>query len=172
MRYWSTGYVPWSIFGPPHRSHVTPHITTGTLGNNGWCTSAVSVTWITENADSTSGCDPVSLITDTPGLTIEYFATNNINTYSQQLTLKRDATPPGQTVTGVTAGKIYPGDANPSCSSQDARSGLFTAASLNLIPFGPGSYTATCSGAVDAAGNVAASVNVSNPAKWNPWTAW
>ncbi len=73
-------------------------------------------------------------------------------------TCSRDKTPPVVTVTGVTNGATYPLGAVPTagCSTTDAISGVATPATLTLtggVPPGVGTFTATCSGAVDVAGN-------------------
>jgi hypothetical protein len=63
----------------------------------------------------------------------------------------------------VTNGASYPLGSVPApgCSTTDALSGVATAASLSVSGSGVGSYTATCAGASDLAGNSAAAVSVS-----------
>ena len=53
----------------PTPPEIVPHID-GKLGNNGWYTSDVTVTWSVTDAQSpssitTTGCDPTSITTDT-----------------------------------------------------------------------------------------------------------
>jgi len=77
-----------------------------------------------------------------------------------------DTTPPVVAVTGVSDGAIYTLSAVPQagCSTTDADSGVATEATLSLsggTALGVGSFTATCSGAVDNAGNQADPVSVS-----------
>ena len=76
---------------------ITPHVS-GALGTNGWYVGDVSVTWtVTDGGSavtSSSGCDPVSITTDTAGLTLTCTATSGGGTASQSVTVKRDATPP------------------------------------------------------------------------------
>jgi len=77
----------------------------------------------------------------------------------------RDTTPPMVKVTGVTEGATYLLGAVPaaSCSTTDDASGVRTAATLKLMGAnlnGSGLIIATCSGAVDNVGNVAAEVSV------------
>ena len=72
---------------------------------------------------------------------------------------------PTVTVTGVTSGGQYVFGAGPTpgCNSTDGLSGIATAAAVAITtpPGGVGLYTATCSGAVDVAGNPqAANVSV------------
>jgi hypothetical protein len=69
-----------------------------------------------------------------------------------------DTTPPVVTVTGVTEGDTYILGAVPQagCSTTDEGSGVAVEASLSLNggnALGVGSFTATCSGALDNAGN-------------------
>ena len=69
-----------------------------------------------------------------------------------------DTTPPVVTVTGVTGGSTYVLGAVPQagCSTTDEGSGVAVEASLSLSggnALGAGSFTATCSGALDNAGN-------------------
>jgi hypothetical protein len=71
---------------------------------------------------------------------------------------KIDETKPVASVTGVTNGTIYVKGSVPAagCTTTDALSGVATSASLTVTGGtvnGVGSYTATCSGAVDVAGN-------------------
>ena len=77
-----------------------------------------------------------------------------------------DRTPPTVTVTGVKAGERYVLGAAPApaCRTVDDASGVRTPAALAVTggsPAGVGRYTATCSGAVDKAGNAAAAVSAS-----------
>jgi uncharacterized repeat protein (TIGR01451 family) len=83
---------------------------------------------------------------------------------SQQIG-QTDITPPEVSVTGVTEGATYVLGSVPQagCFTTDALSGVATEASLSLSggdAQGLGSFTATCSGAVDNAGNLADPVSV------------
>jgi hypothetical protein len=76
-----------------------------------------------------------------------------------------DTTPPVVTVTGVSEGATYILGAVPAagCSTTDEGSGVATEATLSLTggnSLGVGSWTATCSGAMDNAGNIADPVSV------------
>jgi hypothetical protein len=70
----------------------------GTLGNNDWYTSDVTVTWtVVDNESaitSTSGCGPTTISSDTTGVTLTCSATSAGGTANQSVTIKRDATPP------------------------------------------------------------------------------
>jgi hypothetical protein len=76
-----------------------------------------------------------------------------------------DKTAPIVTVTGVSNGAVYTPGSVPAagCSTTDSESGVAKEATLTLTggtPNGVGSFTATCSGAKDNAGNLAAPVSV------------
>jgi hypothetical protein len=71
-------------------------------------------------------------------------------------TLKVDVTPPTVSILGVIEGASYPLASPPTvtCETTDATSGTATAASLEPLDLSTsGAKTATCSGAVDNAGN-------------------
>jgi hypothetical protein len=69
--------------------------------------------------------------------------------------IKRDATAPVVAVTGVINGTEYTLGSVPAagCSTTDGTSGVATAATLSTTGGPVGSITATCSGALDYAGN-------------------
>ncbi|MFO1325198.1 MAG: hypothetical protein U1F15_14200 [Burkholderiales bacterium] len=81
---------------------VTPPVITatvkGTLGNNGWYRSDVSVSWTATDPESpvnsTSGCATSTVTADTAGIPIACTATSGGGTASQAVKIKRDATPP------------------------------------------------------------------------------
>jgi hypothetical protein len=89
------------------------------------------------------------------------------NTASQEVKdIRIDLTPPVVTVTGVSNGASYPLGSVPTagCTTTDALSGVQTMAASAVSggnPDGTGAFTATCSGALDQAGNPAAPVSVS-----------
>jgi len=90
---------------------------------------------------------------------------DNAGNISQQYTqaVNIDLTPPVVTVTGVTNNSTYPYGSVPAagCATTDALSGVAAPATLAVsVTNGHGSatYMATCSGAVDKAGNAAAPV--------------
>ena len=76
---------------------IAPTIT-GTLGNDGWYTSDVTVTWSVTDAESPvtaqTGCDASTLTSDHAGTTYTCTATSAGGTTTQEVTVKRDATPP------------------------------------------------------------------------------
>ena len=78
-----------------------------------------------------------------------------------EVSIKRDATAPTVSVTGVTDGATYTAGSVPTagCDTQDATSGVADNASLSLSGGPLGTITATCTGATDNAGNAAPSVS-------------
>src|SRR5215217_4702347 len=78
---------------------ITPDVS-GTLGNNGWYTSNVSVSWTVTDAESavtskSASCDTTTIInTDTTGQTVSCTATSAGGTDTKSVTIKRDATAP------------------------------------------------------------------------------
>lgn len=95
---------------PPAADNTPPVIgapvITGTLGNNGWYTSDVTVTWTatdSESAVTLAGCS-VSVTTNTAGTTYTCTATSAGGTATASITIKRDDTRP--TVTAQLAGTL------------------------------------------------------------------
>jgi hypothetical protein len=86
----------------PPPSDLTPPVITpsvdGTLGENGWYVSDVTVSWTVEDGESdiasSSGCDPTTINADTAGTTLTCSATSDGGTASQSVTIKRDASAP------------------------------------------------------------------------------
>lgn len=131
---------------------------------NGWYNSDVTVQFTC--ADNLSG------VTSCPGdetLSGEGAAVNstaqttsdlagNTSAASNVVTVQIDKTAPVVTVTGVSNNASYILGSVPTagCSTTDALSGVATQATLTVTggnPDGTGSFTATCSGASDNAGN-------------------
>jgi hypothetical protein len=142
---------------------ITPTVS-GTLGTDGWYTGDVSLTWSLSDPESVmssiSGCEAVSITQDQAAADYTCSATSRGGMSSETVTIARDATTPATTVTGVTEGATYNLGSVPQagCSSTDTLSGLATEATFALTggdPQGVGDITATCSGALDAAGNTA-----------------
>jgi len=77
---------------------------------------------------------------------------------SNNVSVVYDTTPPTVTITGVADGETYNTPVTPACSTTDSGSGVATDATLTVSNSG-NSYTATCSGAADNAGNAAPSVS-------------
>lgn len=149
---------------------ATPTITGGTLGNNGWYTSPVTVTWYWVDSNSlgpASGC-PSSTTSAQQGSAVVITASctdSAGNTGTGSLTTKIDTTPPVVTLSGVRSGATYLLGLAPTaeCTTTDAVSGVAAYAyeeTLSSRPDGSGINTAECAGAEDEAGNKAPTVKV------------
>ncbi|PKN80814.1 MAG: hypothetical protein CVU47_08610 [Chloroflexi bacterium HGW-Chloroflexi-9] len=143
---------------------ITPTVT-GTLGSNDWYTSDIDVSWTVIDDESTvtseTGCDATTVTVDTAGVTFTCTATSAGGTASESVTVKRDATAPAVSLLGVTDGASYAVGTVPAagCDTTDALSGVATAAAVTVTGGpGVGTYTATCDGATDEAGNAGAAV--------------
>lgn len=150
-------------------SDDTPPVITasvaGTLGQNGWYTSDVDVSWTTTDEESgiteTAGCDDATVDEDTDGVTFTCQATSAGGTASESVTLKRDVTPPVVTFAG-NEGSYDVGDVvTITCDAYDALSRLAWAecpeADAPAWTFGPGSTTLTGSAADNAGTEATAS---------------
>jgi len=141
---------------------ATPVVTGGTAGQNGWYTSAVTVTWYWADSNSlvASKC-PATTTTATQGVAVVIKAscTDSAGHVGQSsLTEQIDTTPPTVKLTGVTNGAIYPDglQVNPQCLTTDAYSGVAVRAVPELLggrPDGTGVLTSKCINATDNAGN-------------------
>jgi hypothetical protein len=80
---------------------ITPTVA-GTLGQNGWYTSDVAISWSVGDAESpiasSSGCEATTITVDTPGTPLTCSATSAGGSASQAVTIKRDATTPTVTI--------------------------------------------------------------------------
>jgi len=93
---------------------ITPQIT-GTLGNNGWYRSAVTVNWSVSDPESaiasSTGCSPTTPTGDTAGVTLTCSATNAVGlSTSVPITIKLDKTAP--VISGMPASEcsLWPPD--------------------------------------------------------------
>jgi dipeptidyl aminopeptidase/acylaminoacyl peptidase len=137
-------------------------------GHDGWYRSDVSLTWSVVEPESpqwlvTTGCENRSITTDQPATSYPCAATSDGRTAGPlEVTIKRDATAPTVTVTGVRDGTQYVLGSVPAagCSTTDATSGVRTAAAVSVTGGPVGTVTATCTGAADNAGNAAAPASV------------
>lgn len=132
----------------------------GTLGNNGWYTSDVAVSWTVTDGDSPissqTGCTASSVTANTAGVTFTCSATSAGGSASQSVTIKRDATVPVVTYAG-NAG-TYEVDANVAitCAATDDLSGVASSTCANIsgaaytFALGNNSFSAS---ATDNAGN-------------------
>jgi 6-phosphogluconolactonase (cycloisomerase 2 family) len=90
---------------------IIPNVS-GTLGNSGWYTSNVTISWHVSDPESgiasSSGCNSTTLTADTAGVTLTCTATNGAGlTSSVPITIKIDRTPPTVTV-GASASTLWP----------------------------------------------------------------
>jgi len=144
---------------------VVPTIV-GTLGDEGWYTSDVHLSWSVTDGESPigsqAGCGPVDVTADQPSTDYTCTATSAGGSASQTASIQRDAHAPTVTVTGVSDGASYVAGSVPAagCGTVDATSGVATAATLSTAGGPAGPVTATCSGAKDHAGNLASPVSV------------
>jgi hypothetical protein len=140
---------------------VTPHVS-GTLGDNGWYTSNVELTWTTADGnspiDSSDGCDASSLTSDTAGETFTCTATSAGGSTTQSLTIKRDATAPqlefAAPVPAANAAGWHGGDVNIAFTASDATSGVAsTSGSSPALVSGTGANLSVDVEVTDNAGN-------------------
>ena len=145
---------------------ITPHIS-GTLGDNDWYTSNVSVTWdVVDNESdisSSTGCGSTTVTGDTAGTTLTCSATSAGGTSSDSVTVKRDATNPTITASrspGANSNGWNSSNVTVSYTCADALSGI-ASCSLNDEVASEGANLSTSGAATDKAGNTA-SVTVNN----------
>lgn len=155
--------TPPTITASGTKADGTPY-TAGT-----WTNQNVTVHFTCSDAGSGIATCPADQVISPDGtFTAQGTARDNAgNTASASFgPIKIDKTAPSVLITGVTDGATYPFGSVPTaaCSTTDALSGVATQATLSVTggnPDGSGTFTATCSGATDLAGNGAAAVSVS-----------
>jgi len=146
---------------------ITP-VVTGTLGNNGWYKSNVTVAWTVTDNESTvtsPACTSSTVTTDTAGQTFSCSATSAGGTASNSVTIKRDASAPnaptaakspaanasGWNNTDVTVSYTDNGDNGPSGIAVCTSSTTFTTETAG---------TSTSGSCFDNAGNTSPSTPV------------
>ncbi len=149
----------------PPADTTAPVITqnvTGTLGDNGWYTSNVGVSWtVTDNESaisSSSGCGSTTISADTAGTTLTCTATSSGGTNSESVTIKRDATAPTNVATALNRGADHNGWYNAAVgwttTGSDATSGIPADGCDTGTYSGPDGTGLTVScGCTDRAGN-------------------
>jgi hypothetical protein len=136
---------------------ITPTVI-GTLGNNGWYRSNVTVSWTVSDSEtpfSSTGCGTSMLTTDTAGMSFTCSATSDGGTATQTVTLKRDTTPPTFALSPITANATSSAGANVSYTapaSDNLSTPTVTCAPASGSFFPSGDTTVNCT-ATDAAGN-------------------
>jgi hypothetical protein len=151
-----------TVSAPPPPSDTTAPVITpnvsGTLGNNGWYVSDVTLSWsVVDNESaisSSSGCGSTTINADTADTTLTCSATSAGGTSSQSVTIKRDATQPGITFVSPSTLAWYNADVTANWSCSDATSGPVNT-SVNGLASGEGLAVAATGTCVDNAGNSA-----------------
>ena len=145
----------WGVINDSTPPVITPTVT-GTLGNNGWYTSDVQVSWSVTDAESAvsgqTGCGPQTVTADTGGVTFTCEATSAGGTNSQSVTVKRDATAP--TLNPVVSPNPVQvnGSATATSGAADDLSGLASQSCGAVDTSTAGAKSVTCQ-ATDNAGN-------------------
>ncbi len=168
---------------------TTPPVITaglsGSLGNNGWYTSNVTVSWSVVDGESAvtsqTGCDSVTVGTDTTGITFTCEASSTGGTGSQSVTVRRDATAPvvafGSSTPAANGAGWNRTDVSFNYTASDATSGIASATPASpLVVGGEGAGRTGSVTVFDNAGNGATastpavnidrtvpSVNISTP---------
>jgi len=145
-------------------------------GSADWYKSNVSLTWTVSEPETPAslvktGCVDQLINADQVATEYSCSATSDGGSAGPvNVSIKRDATLPVVTVTGVVDGGVYTLGSVPAagCNTTDATSGVNTPASLSLSGGPMGYITAACTGASDNAGNTnAASVTYQVIYNWN-----
>lgn len=139
---------------------IVPTVT-GTLGNEGWYTSDVQISWgVTDTGSSiigTIGCDPVTLSSDAMAADFTCTATSGGGTNSITVPgIKRDANGPGVTATPspvANAAGWNNGDVTVSFTCNDGFSGVASCPTDQVLTSEGVSVQSAAAVATDAAGN-------------------
>jgi hypothetical protein len=147
---------------------VTPAIQ-GNLGINGWYVSNVTVSWVVTDAESAvtgqTGCEPVTITTDTAGETLTCSATSEGGTATESVTIRRDATAPVVSIRSPADGEeLNEGSlarADYECTDalagiRDCMAPVADGAPLNTSEPGSGTFHVR---AMDLAGNIASATH-------------
>lgn len=151
-------------FGSSSSADSTPPVITptveGTIGNDNWYTSDVTVSWAVADDESevtsVTGGDTTVITEDTAGVTLTCEATSAGGTDSASVTVKRDATAPVIAITTPQDGAEYLiGEATEAVwEAADALSGLASASAGTIDTSTSEAKTFTVL-AIDVAGNEA-----------------
>lgn len=157
-----TNYVLTTTGSPCVASDATPPVVvptvTGTLGDNGWYTSDVTVTWSVtdaESAVSSTGCANQSVTIDTPGVTFTCSATSAGGNTSESVTIMRDATAPdvkAEVTTNPNGNGWYNHDVTVEITINDALSGVTETSAVAIVST-EGANQHLCRSFKDLAGN-------------------
>jgi hypothetical protein len=146
---------------PPPPADTTPpvisKVVTGTLGNNSWYTSNVTVDWTVSDPESDissqSGCADVSVTTDQATTTYTCEATSAGGTSSDSVTIKRDATAPTLNPSVSPNPVLLNGSATAEASAQDTLSGIASQSCDPVDTTNVGANKSVGCSATDNAGN-------------------
>ncbi len=147
---------------PPDTDDVTPPLITpgvsGTLGNNGWYTSDVQMSWSVVDNESAvtneTGCALQTISADTNGLTLTCMATSAGGTSSHSVTIKRDVTAPALAPSVSPNPVLLHGTATATPNASDALSGIASQSCGAVSTSNVGIQSVLCT-ATDNAGNSA-----------------
>ncbi len=155
-----------TVIVPDATSPVITPTVTGTLGNNGWYVSDVTVYWDVIDAESsitsTTGCETSVINSDNIGITLTCSAISTGGANSQDITIKRDATLP--TIIAPTA-SLSPLLGTPTVGDNLDSSLIVT----NNAPdtFAPGTTTIVTWRVTDHAGNYASATQQVTIVTWS-----
>ena len=145
---------------------ITPNVV-GTLGNNDWYLSDVTVSWsVVDNESaisSQSGCDPVTVNADAAGVTFTCSATSTGGTASQSGTIKRDATAPTISAAASSAPNTngwYNSDVTVPFTCADNLSGVVSCPADETLSSEGSAVSSTAQTITDQAGNSSAASNI------------
>ncbi len=134
----------------------------------GWYNGAVKVSFTCSDALSGIASCPatITLATEGAGQSAVGTATDAAGNSSTKTlgSINIDLTAPVVSITGVSSGANYATAPTPLCHTTDALSGVSAAATLTVTSgsgLKTGTFTATCSGGTNLAGNIAAPLSVS-----------
>ena len=141
---------------------VTPSVN-GLMGYNGWHVGDVQISWSVDDGGSaitsTTGCNTVTLVSDTPGASFTCTATSAGGTTSRTVTVKRDATAPVVTAAATTAANAagwHKAGVSVAFACSDALSGGVACPAAQWLD-AEGTSASTARTVTDAAGNSATS---------------
>jgi Pentapeptide repeats (8 copies) len=151
---------------------AAPAISGGTLGDNGWYRSPVTVSWYWADSNAMDNCPATTTsVGQGPAVTITASCTDSAgNTGKGSLSAAIDTTPPAVSIIRVRPGGIYQLDRFPlpTCAVTDVISGVGSYGVCSLYsPVIPGTkqealagvWKMTLSGATDKAGNAAHAIS-------------
>ena len=135
----------------------------GTLGQNGWYVSDVTVTWSVDDPESgiasLLGCAATTVSADTQNMILTCVAVNGVGLRTlRSVTIKRDATAPTVAYAGNLGSYTISQSVAITCAASDATAGIATTTCADVVGpaysfrLGTHIYSAT---AIDLAGNAA-----------------